>query len=80
MPTVSAPTHFGGDEAGEQDYAAQFAFMRSWSDVWIVAETGARGRRPGAPALELGAGTGIFSRPLVGATAVRPLLHHGHIP
>ena len=70
IPTVSTPTHFGGDEAGEQDYAEQFALSeelerrieQSLKGVLADADRS-------APALELGAGTGIFSRPLVSATA-----------
>lgn len=63
---ASRPVHFGNDEAGEASYATQFArddaaerrMANSLGRALSLAGTG-------APALELGAGTGIFSRALV---------------
>ena len=66
---ASEPAHFGGDQAGEEAYAAQFAFdeemERRMGESLRLALAGAD---HGAPALEIGAGTGIFSRPLVAGT------------
>jgi SAM-dependent methyltransferase len=67
---VSHPVHFGGNESGEQGYAAQFVqdaalearIGQAIASVLAIGDTT-------APALELGAGTGIFSRPLVMSTA-----------
>ena len=67
---ASAPTHFGGTASGEEDYAAQFA-----RDERLEAEINGGLRRALAtadvsgPAVEIGAGTGILTRPLLAATA-----------
>lgn len=66
---VSTPVHFGALDSGEDQYAAQFG-----RDAALEERIGRglgkilAGADRSAPALELGAGTGIFSRPLVVAT------------
>lgn len=63
---VSAPVHFGGAETGEEEYAKQFI-----RDEALEQRIGHALRRALAPmekpagALEVGAGTGILTRPLV---------------
>ena len=62
---VSTPVHFGGTSSGEVDYADQFtrsdALEERIGDTLKHAVAGARS----APALEIGVGTGILTRPLV---------------
>jgi SAM-dependent methyltransferase len=66
---VSAPVHFGGTTSGETDYANQFTHNEALEQR--IGDTLARALADAdrsAPALEIGAGTGILSRPLVERT------------
>jgi SAM-dependent methyltransferase len=67
---VSDPVHFGNDKGGEESYAQQFA--RDEDAETRMAESLARvlaSSDTSRPALELGAGTGSFSRALVIGTS-----------
>jgi SAM-dependent methyltransferase len=63
---------FGGDAAGEEEYAAQFQVGDDYVEnevrgLLLMLDT-VNADRSG-PALEIGCGTGIFSRPLVNSDA-----------
>lgn len=68
---LSPPRHFGGTEGGEADYAEQFVVDEEFErqmGAGLVRALNDVGAERGGPALELGSGTGIFSRGLIAAT------------
>lgn len=67
--SVSDARHFGGSETGEADYAAQFVVDEAYEQgVARGLQAALADCDTSAPALEIGSGTGILSRPLIAAT------------